>query len=377
VLGPYGDDVPPGRVPALDWMESLITARDIAYRTDQERWLMPTQALETIDIVVQSPGEFENLAVMAIGRGRSFLSTYLKPELMTPENWDFLAGVVRWARANRSSMVNALQIGGRPENREAYGYLFHNVAKDIVCARNPWIEERTIDVPVCATLTEPRELRMIFPHRQTLARLEPGTAAVRVALAPYETVLLETVAPSEAPIAAPPEAPTIALQALDPAVVPVFADDESAPALHYSWGGTLEVSGGESELCILVEGTDQVANASGMALVGNRYLALRSSGSAGQFFAAAQPGAEHWQWLTVRVPAGLQSVQVELDLPLESASVGIFLRGAVDVADDPAPEGGAVFPVSRHSQRGWSRTLVPLKTYSINGETSDAAGEEP
>jgi hypothetical protein len=298
---------------------------------------------------------------------------------MTPENWDFLAGVVRWARANRSSMVNALQIGGRPENREAYGYFFHNAAKDIVCARNPWIEERAIDVPVCATLNETRELRMIFPRRQTLARIEPGTSSVRVALAPYETVLLETAAASDSAIAAPPEAPEIAVQALDPAVTPIFGDEDSAPSLHYSWGGTVEVAGdAETELCILIEGTDQVANASGMVLVGNRYLAPRSTGSAGQFFAASQPGAEHWQWLTVRVPAGQQSVQVELDLPLETASVGIFLRGAADAADDPAPETGAVFPVSRHSQRGWSRTLVPLRSYSINNEDPEAGGiEEP
>src|SRR6185503_5490539 len=73
VLGPYGDDVPYGRGPSPDWMESLITARDIAYRAYRERWIMPTQALETIDIVVQSPGDFENLAVMAIGRGRWFI----------------------------------------------------------------------------------------------------------------------------------------------------------------------------------------------------------------------------------------------------------------------------------------------------------------
>ncbi|MSU65741.1 MAG: hypothetical protein EXS38_06505 [Opitutus sp.] len=184
VLGPYGAGVPCGRVPSPDWMESLITARDIAYRTDQERWIMPTQAIETIDILVQSPGNFENLAVMAIGRGRWFLSTYLRPDLMSGQNWDFLAALVRWARANKQYLGNALKIGGSPEKREAYGYMFHSAGKDLYCVRNPWIEERSILLPACASVRTARDLRMIYPRREMVTRLEPGEEGTRVVLAP-------------------------------------------------------------------------------------------------------------------------------------------------------------------------------------------------
>jgi len=131
LVGPAGDDVPYGRVPSPEWIESLITARDIAYRGAQEAWLMPTQALETFDIVVQTPGDFENLAAMAIGRGRWFISTYLRPEYMRPEHWDFLAALVRWARANKQYLGNAKMFGGTPAKREPYGYMFHNADKDI------------------------------------------------------------------------------------------------------------------------------------------------------------------------------------------------------------------------------------------------------
>jgi hypothetical protein len=137
-------------------------------------WLMPTQALETFDITVLTPGEFRNMAVMAIGRGRWFLSTYFEPTRMKPEDWDFVAGLVRWARQNQELLVNAWQIGGRPEDREAYGYMFRNPTTDVYCVRNPWIEERSIELPASAIATEAREVRIIYPRRETVGRIGPG-----------------------------------------------------------------------------------------------------------------------------------------------------------------------------------------------------------
>ena len=362
VLGPYGDDVPYGRVPSPAWMESLITARDIAYRQDRDQWLMPSQAIETIDIVRQSPGDFENLAVMAIGRGRWFISTYLKPELMTPQNWDFFAALVRWARANQKFLANAELFGGKPEKREAYGYQFHHPERDIYCARNPWLEERSITLPTCAAVTEVRDLHMIYPRREFVARLVPGADAPVISLAAYETLVLETVPAAETEPLAPGR---LALTDLAPPAAPAtsidHSDDEQSPSLlRYDWSGAVAVPTiANPELAILVEGPPSVARAFCRVLLNGRIGQITPTGSAGQFGAAAQPSPENWKWFFVPVPPGSTHVQVSLEIPADSAAVGIYLRGLAPAPSAPAPATGPAFPLYRADHRAWTQALVP------------------
>lgn len=378
VLGPYGDDVPYGRVPSPEWMESLITARDIAYRADHERWIMPTQALETIDIVVQSPGDFANLAVMAIGRGRRFISTYLKPELMSEKNWDFLAALMRWARANKQFLGNAQMIGGQPEKREAYGYMFHHADKDIYCLRNPWMEERTIELPVCAAIREARDVRMIYPRREVAARILPGGDRPRIVLAPYETIMLETVPSDDAVLAlAPPARPEAVHTPGEPVVeVIATANSERARTLSYSWEGSLTVPEDAigTELAILIEGTPQVENTACTVALSGRAVSLRRGGSAGQFGAAGSPSPENWTWFFAPLAAGEHNIKIALDVPLENAAIGVYLKGVTLAEQGAVPPEGVPFPVSRPDQRAWSQTLLPLKEYATDAL---AKGAEP
>ncbi len=364
VLGPDGDDVPYGRVASPEWMESLITARDIAYRASQESWIMPTQALETFDIVVQCPGDFQNMAVMAIGRGRWFISTYLKPELMKPTDWDFLAAMVRWERANKQYLGNAVMFGGKPENREAYGYAFHNPDKNIYCVRNPWIESCSVPLPASTNPSGPRELRMIYPRHATLARIEAGAEMPSITLAPYETVLLETVpAGDESALTPLAEPPVAGLDAGEPGVAPQVMSN--SPALHFSWNGTItNTSESSAELCVLVQGSPAVSGATGYVRLSDRTVNLRKVTSEGQFGAALDASPDHWTWFLVTVPAGEQSFQIDLDLPLKEASVGVYLRGTTAALHDDATAGdGPAFPGYRPEQVAWSQTLLPAKTY--------------
>jgi hypothetical protein len=368
VLGPAGDDVPMGRVPCPEWMESLISARDIAYRAGQEAWLMPTQALETWDLVVQTPGEFENTAVMAIGRGRWFVSSYIKPDLMKPEDWDFLAALMRWARGHKEFLGNAWMFGGQPEKRETYGFMFRNPAKDIYCVRNPWIEEGFIQLPAPAAGTPARDVRMIYPRRGTVARIEPGGKGPRIAVAAYETVMLETVPVDETrAVRTDSPGPEAALVG---GARSSFAKSISTPSdddrnVRYSWGGTVSLHGvHEAELSILVEGGLEVERAGCRVSLGGREVTARKVGSAGQFGAATDASPENWTWFIVPMPMGETTVQIEMTVPADEASIGVFLRGAVVADNDPAPDDGMpVFPVFKAERRAWSQTLVPLTTY--------------
>jgi hypothetical protein len=367
ILGPAGDDLPFGRVPSPDWMESLISARDIAYRAGQEAWLMPTQALETWDIVYQTPGEFRNTAVMAIGRGRWFVSSYIKPELMKPADWDFFAALIRWARHNKQFLGNAWMFGGDPANRDAYGYMFRNPAKDVYCIRNPWIEERTIELPLPATTTEARDVRMIYPRRAVIARIEPGSERARITVAPYETIILETVPAAES-LAAQLQANSAHAAILGGSSrltrVTAAASENDRDA-EYVWGGTVSVQDViDGELHILVEGGKDVDRATCRISLGGRDVKPRKIVSAGQFGAAIDASPENWTWFIVPVSNGETSVQLELTVSADEASIGLYLRGSVRAESDPAPDDGSpVFPVFNPERRAWSQTLLPLTAY--------------
>ncbi|WP_414662848.1 alpha-amylase family protein [Horticoccus sp. 23ND18S-11] len=364
VLGPVGDDLPYGRGPCPDWQESLITARDIAYRAGQEAWLMPTQALETFDITVLSPGEFRNMAVMAIGRGRWFLSTYFNSNLMKPEDWDFLAALVRWARQNQTSLVNAWQIGGRPEDREAYGYMFRNPGRDLYCVRNPWIEERTIELPASATATEAREVQMIYPRRAVFGRIEPGQRGLTVTLAPYETLFLESVPAGETTVVTePPLRPEASVTAAAPRLLSgqrVAANEEELSRIHYFWDGSLLLPDvADGELCVLVEGPPDVRRSTCEIMINGRVARVRAAASDGQFGAAKDASPENWSWFIVPIAPGETAFQIDLNLWLDEATVSVFVRGTTAATSETAPETGPAFPTFRADRRAWSQTLQP------------------
>lgn len=370
ILGPAGDDMPYGRVPCPDWMESLISARDIAYRAGQEAWLMPTQALETWDIIVQTPGDFENVAVMAIGRGRWFISSYIKPDLMKPEDWDFFAALIRWARYNKQHLVNAWQFGGDPASREAYGYMFRNPSKDIYCVRNPWIEEQEIQLPGSKTAAGPRDVLMIYPRRATIGRIEAGQEGPRITLAPYETVMLETVPADDARVVRPLSSVAQPLPSDAPRRFVsggVSHPSENESESRYLWGGTLSVPQGGAELCILVEGGGHVDRANCRVSVGGRDVTLRKTGSAGQFAAAIDVLPENWTWYLATLPAGETAVQIDLKVLSDDTGIGVYMRGTAPALNEPAPDNDApVFPVFNAERRAWSQVVVPLATYPIH-----------
>jgi hypothetical protein len=376
VLGPAGDDAPYGRVPSPDWSESLISARDIVYRTYAAQWLVRTQAMETFDIILQSPGSFKNQAVIAAGRGRWFMSCNVRPELMKPDDWDFLAGLVRWQRENKRYLTDAQMFGGKAENREAYGYLFHNADRDIYCVRNPWIEERTIRLP--ARVNEARDINMIYPRRTRVARIQPDDDGATIVLGPYETVFLDSLrATEDAPPEALSEAPRANLIASG-SDVSRSEPSEKESALSYSWRGSVEIPDLlDPEICVLVEGSSEVAGTAGNIWIDGRAANVTRTGSAGQFGAAGEPSPENWTWFIARTQPGTHTVEVRLDIPLNEPVVGIFLRGAVTATSDAAPEGVAAFPVNQPDRRPCSQTLQPLTKLSDDSVATEGEALSP
>jgi hypothetical protein len=376
IIGPFGDDSPYGRCPSPEYIDSMTTAREIKNREGRGQFLMPNSALQCFDIIVQCPGPFQDHAVMAIGRGRWFISCYIDPKFMDAGEWRFFADLMRWARHNRASLREPAPIGGDPAKREAYGYAFQDGARRLHCLRNPWIEEAGV-----ALLGPPPEtnveVRMLYPRRSIIARLPKGAGAPTLPLGPYETQFVEVV-PTDLPAmepALPPEPAVTWKPSGEPQVEKVvFAADP--PAFGPSWTspdgnaesrtslvaeGRLSVRESlDAQLCVLAEGDPSVCESACRIVLDGRDAAVSISKSQGSFGAAGEGWKEHWIWFLADVPNGEHEARIELTGPGAGARAGVFLRGGAAVPRPTAPfDSGPAFPLYRPDRRPWSRVLVP------------------
>jgi hypothetical protein len=194
-----------------------------------------------------------------------------------------------------------------------------------------------------------------------VARLTSDDDGVEIVVAPYETMFLETItaADDEGPSAA--DAPVRATIAADAPEITSREREEEGRAFTYRWTGSVtvpEVS--NAELCVLLEGPADIAGAQGSVRLNGRNARLVRNESAGQFGAAVESSSENWVWLRTPIAPGQRTFEITLNVPLEGASVGVYLRGSVPVANDAVPDEAAPFPVYRPEQQAWSHTLQPL-----------------
>jgi hypothetical protein len=369
IIGPFGDDCPDGRVPCPDWMEALTTARDIENLRGRDAFLFPSSSLECFDIIKQCPGAFQNHAVMAIGRGHWFISSYINPKFMQPGDWSFFAELMRWARANRSILQDPTPFGGNPEKRQAYGYAFTGQVRALYCLRNPWIEETTLALPAsCLESGKPVEVRMLYPRHEVLGSAE----GVQVPLGPYETAFVE-VAPVDKP--GTPDvatAPSVAWTSASESRAKRIVFDEEPKPLGPDWTattgdaketfafeaeGAVEVTGtSTATLAVLCEGPETVARSACRIVIDGKESPIASATSVGQFFAAQKPAPEDWVWFSTELPQGKHNVKIALDLCESSATVSVFARGTVKIS--PTNDGVSAFPLYRPDEKEWSRVLV-------------------
>lgn len=375
IIGPFGDDSPHGRVPCPEWVDSMISAREIKNLEGRSSFLIPSSALQCFDIIVQCPGPFQNLAAMSIGRGRWFISSYINPKFMEPDEWRFLAELIAWARHNRDLLQEPLPFGGNPADREAYGYAFFAPDRHVFCVRNPWIEETAIELP-CGTLPGvQREVRLLYPRRYTISRTGPG-GPVSVRLGPYETQFIEVVpcnglAERNAPLLPEPEVvwtetrPVRAGRVVfEPEAQPygpswTSIDLESGELIEFAVEGQLELKNAtHAEWCILCEGAESVSDARCSILADGAAVPITVSRSKGAFAATGAPVEEHWSWFLAPVAAGAHQIQISLTMPAASARFAVFLRGGVPAPETESPfSQGPAFPLYLPASRPWSRTL--------------------
>ena len=388
IIGPFGDDSPKGRGPCPEWIEAMTTTRDIKNLEGRDSFLMPSSALQCFDIIVQCPGAFQNHAVMAIGRGRWFISCYINPAFMDAEEWRFFADLMAWARHNREFLQEPIPIGGNPAQRQAYGYAFQHGERELFCLRNPWMEETTIALPESQMSGLSREIRTLYPRRQRLAKLNAGDPFPGIPLGPYETKFIEVVTRDGQPM------PEVTEEAVNssvsvswnpihgPTVEYLVYEDEPTPlgpswtspegdtkeTLIFKLEGDLEVQGApQTDLYVLCEGKSLDAAFPAYALtIDGVECPFEISRSVGAFSAGGHTD-EEWVWFSTPFPEGKHRAALQVRASTSTAGFGVFLRGTVDAPDVVPPfDESPGFPLFQPQSVIWSRAIASPRTLQID-----------
>ena len=133
------------------------------------------------------------------GNGTQLQEMYITPALMTPENWDDLAGAARWSRENAGTLVDTHWIGGAPEERSIYGWASWSPKKGILTLRNPTGQPREIKLDAAKVFELPKgaaqNYQLVSPFKDqtlTASSLCAGQDAV-FKLKPFEVLVIEAI----------------------------------------------------------------------------------------------------------------------------------------------------------------------------------------
>lgn len=207
ITGGFGDDKPPGVVPAPTYRQSYTTTRDFfvlsGVRADPA---VPVATEEDLGIIQQTPEPVaDDDAVTAALRGHHFLSMYVNPYVLDQQEVDFLGRLERWLHSSHGDTFDDTiplypsswpagtpGLDSLPRMREPYGYAHRGTEKAIVIVRNPWIETASITVPLEALPTGPLGVRQLYPAPRGIAGTfsTSGHHGLSITLHAYETKVL-------------------------------------------------------------------------------------------------------------------------------------------------------------------------------------------
>ena len=131
------------------------------------------------------------------GNGTQLQEMYITPALMSQQNWDDLAEAAKWSRANADTLVDTHWVGGRPEDRQVYGWASWSPQKGILTLRNPTARVQSIKIDPAKAFElpadAPKNYTLFSPFADQhleLSALKAGETAV-FKLQPFEVLVLE------------------------------------------------------------------------------------------------------------------------------------------------------------------------------------------
>lgn len=176
-----------------------------------KKYQFPTSALMTHGItkaadILLGEGEplqkFSDDVMMTLCRGIAKWEMLIDPDMLTDQEWDFLARAFKWAKRNWSFLSRTIRFGGTPEKAEIYGYAHFKDGSGIICIRNPSMETMKADVQIDENLgleekeKEDYKVKLIYPCEMTLEKTYHYGEQVGLALEGCQ-VMIAYVGPGE------------------------------------------------------------------------------------------------------------------------------------------------------------------------------------
>jgi len=132
-------------------------------------------------------------AVWSMCLGLMMKELYLTPSLLSDDHWDVLGKTLRWAEANKDTLVATQMLPGNPHLGQVTGYKHAVGDRTIVFARNPSLRPQTaaFDLAPPEGNRARRLVEIVYPYRQVLARDADPAQPVEIVLAPNEMLAVE------------------------------------------------------------------------------------------------------------------------------------------------------------------------------------------
>lgn len=372
VTGLFGDDAPPGVIPAPIYRESYTTSRDF-FNLHSVLYPMPIAAQEVLGIVHQSSDPFFNDAVVTVLRGHQFISLYLNPKYLQAADYKFLAELMTWARANQELLsrtriilprewqekgvtpieTDLYKMAAMP--RQTYGYAHWNKGAGLLCLRNPWIAMDEASIQLDEKTIGATEhfsgyaAYQVYPYPACLAQGLKSGDTLKVTVGPYQTRVIRFIKDSGFTVTPDP----CVTQSADLKIL----DAKTKLFEVVSEGGLKDVSGdrqtvlptsqgilwqttingqsrvADAKLYYLIESTNTLAQCEAEITIDGKHVAANPLSSDGGW-SATQPvlHQNHWVWFVVPVPAGKWEAQADLRFANSQAKSSAWLVNAVPVS---------------------------------------------
>ena len=98
---------------------------------------------------------------------------YVSPDLLSDNEWNAIAPLIKWAKANKTVLQKTKMILGDPLKREPYGYIHLKNDAGILLLRNPGIDAREVIIKLTPELgdIDPSAkyfVKIIYPYNMIL-----------------------------------------------------------------------------------------------------------------------------------------------------------------------------------------------------------------
>lgn len=353
VIGSYGDDVPSGRVPHPDYLESHTTARDFFNLQGVNYNFVPPALTETfagLHNITREP--FVNEAVVEVLRGNLYYTIWTNPLILDDSGWKALAEVCKWGRQpeNLSILMNTQALlppawvkgkvplftneGAMP--REPYGYAHWQGERGLVMLRNPWIMPQTYALKLDATTDlSPQAAGLsavsLYPENRLYGKNIKFGDTLEVALKPYETLVLsidKNQPPEKLPENSPQNEKLIETKILrQEAGCVVWEKPKDGAAMGPNWTCLVGEAGASGQLKFEAEIVSRAPQAELLVLseekadpfvplcevkINGKKTASTLSGPDTGYTAAGGPRPEQWLFLRYPLKSGKNRVSLEL-----------------------------------------------------------------